>query len=544
MFIVRWGEPYRVSINGIKQWRREWCIPKEYLKDFFLFWNSNKYKMFECGFSITKSQATNKWYLLETKNNINLFKSFNVSNTNNTNTYVDINDGFVLPDYNVTNIDGLRVWQVNAVSKLVSSLNCWGGAVDGSEMGCGKTFTACGVIRELNAPFVVVCPKPVKNQWKKVITNHFNLEDKLKGIINYELLIRGRKDSKIASYVLSRSTKRNQFTWKIPKNSVIIWDEAHRLKNFSTRSSKVCVESLKQGYKSIFLSGTLATSPLEIRTIGMYTKLFKNAKEYRTFIENHGCYLGNWGMEFNDDPEVLKLLHKYFFEQRGVRLRRDLIKNFPETEIIVQAYDMDEESTVKINEVYNEMEKELKVIENKRKSDGNNELTIRIRALQKTEMLKIPLIEEMIREGNDSGMSIVVFLNFSESIDALAKRLNTQCIYDGRNVNIREKNIELFQSNKEKNLITNISAAREGLNLQDEDGNYPRMTILSPTYSVRYLQQALGRVHRENSKTKSIQKIVYVANTQEEKVVDSVGKKMENLTLVNNGAITDDDLKI
>ncbi len=78
----------------------------------------------------------------------------------------------------------------------------------------------------------------------------------------------------------------------------------------------------------------------------------------------------------------------------------------------------------------------------------------------------------------------------------------------------------------------------------DEEGGHPREAILSPTYSVLKLKQALGRVHRENSKTKSIQKLLYVAGTQEEDVVDSMGQKLENLTLINNGTITDDDLKI
>ena len=139
---------------------------------------------------------------------------------------------------------------------------------------------------------------------------------------------------------------------------------------------------------------------------------------------------------------------------------------------------------------------------------------------------------------------IVVFLNYSDSIDALAKRFNTECIYDGRNEKIRQKYVELFQANEEPLLITNIGAAREGLNLGDEHGGHPRMSLISPTDSVQKLKQALGRIHRENSKTKSIQKFLYIADTQENDVVDNVGQKLENLTLINNGIITDDDLKI
>jgi hypothetical protein len=89
-----------------------------------------------------------------------------------------------------------------------------------------------------------------------------------------------------------------------------------------------------------------------------------------------------------------------------------------------------------------------------------------------------------------------------------------------------------------------VAAAREGLNLGDEHGGHPRLALLSPTYKVVYLKQCLGRVHRENSKSKSIQRLLYIANTQEDRVVESVGKNLENLTLINNGKNTDEDLKI
>lgn len=159
-------------------------------------------------------------------------------------------------------------------------------------------------------------------------------------------------------------------------------------------------------------------------------------------------------------------------------------------------------------------------------------------------MLKIPLFEEMIRESIEAGMSVIVFLNYCDSVDALAKRFNTTCIYDGRNEKVRDENLKLFQENKEPLLITNIGAAKEGLNAGDELGGHPRISLISPTYSVQKLKQALGRIHRENSKTKSIQKIIYIADTPEEGVVDSVGQNLENMTLINNGTITDDDLKI
>lgn len=535
---IRWSPPYKIYESTFSQWRREWCIPKEHLGSFFDYWKKNKYTMLGNGFSVKKSSATNEWFLFETKDFVEQFKIVDINKKD-----TPKRDNFIPPEYTLSKTDGLRPWQVKSAEKLVSAITHWGSGVDGSELGVGKTYTACGVARELDVPFIIVCPKPVINQWKKVIDNHFHLQKNCKGIINYELLIRGRKDSSIASYVLNRQTKRKKFTWKIPASSLIIWDEAHRLKNYKTKNSKTCIAAHKQGYKQLFLSATLATSPLDLRTIGECTKMFNSSNEYYQWAYDHGVYKGTWGLEFNNDVNVLKKIHSYIFEQRGSRLQRDVIPNFPETEIIVNAYDMDEQDSKKIREVYDEMKRELKKLDIKGKSD-ESEMAIRTRALQRAEMLKIPLIEEMVREGIDSGMTVIVFLNYSDSIDALAKRFNTQCIYDGRNEKIRQQYIDAIQNDKETLLIANSAAAKEGLNLGDASGKHPRLSIISPTYSVQIIKQVLGRVHRENSKTKSIQKIVYAANTQEEGVVDSVGSKLENLTLINNGVITDNDLKI
>ena len=538
MLDISWSPPVTVREGFATKWRREWCIPPKMLGGFFAFWKANRFKMLADGFTVIKSERTGKWYLYETKDNAALFKVLG----NEPVSYSKYNDKFELPPHRIIRTDGLRPWQVGAAEKLVSSIKHWGAAVDGSELGVGKTYTALGVVRDLGVPFIIVCPKPVMNQWKKVINTHFHMEKDMEGIINYELLIRGRKDSDIASFVLHRHAKRPTLEWKLPKNTVIVWDEAHRLKNFKTKASKTCIVAHKQGYKQLFLSASIAVSPLDLRTIGTCTGLFKTANEYYSWAYAHGVYKGNWGLEFNNDSKTLKQIHKYLFEQRGVRLQRDIIPNFPETEIIVNAYDMSEEDTSKIREIYTEMSKELNNLKNR--STGDSEMAIRIRALQKTELIKVPLMEEMIREGMDAGMSIVVFLNYSDSVDALAARLNTTCIYDGRNEKVRGKNVELFQSNRELVLVTNIAAAKEGLNLGDEEGGHPRLAILSPTYSVLKLKQALGRVHRENSKTKSVQRILYVAGTQEEDVVDSMGQKLENLTLINNGIVTDKDLKI
>jgi vacuolar-type H+-ATPase subunit E/Vma4 len=374
--------------------------------------------------------------------------------------------------------------------------------------------------------------------WRRVIKNHFKMNHKLVGIINYELLRVGRKDSNIASYVKRRDTRRNEFVWKIPKSTLIIWDESQKLKGANTKNSETCMAALKQGYKMLFCSATNATNPLELKTVGTAIKLFENNKQYYTWLYNHGVTKGRFGLQFDGNKEVLKKLHTDIFEHRGVRLSRDTIPNFPESQIIAECYDMEEETKNKINKIYSEMESEINKLKKRIKENKKeNQLTAILRARQKVELLKVPLFVEMIEEGIENGMSIVVFLNFTETIDALSERLNTKCIVNGdpKYIKFRQQNIDDFQSDKQRVILINIQAGSSGLSLHDLNGNYPRMSIISPSYSAVLMRQSTGRIWRDSAKSKSIQKIIFASGTVEEKVCESVKQKLENMDTLNDG---------
>tara|TARA_Y100000588_G_C13888717_1_gene767717 strand:- start:498 stop:758 length:261 start_codon:yes stop_codon:yes gene_type:complete len=83
-----------------------------------------------------------------------------------------------------------------------------------------------------------------------------------------------------------------------------------------------------------------------------------------------------------------------------------------------------------------------------------------------------------------------------------------------------------------------IQAGGTGLSLHDEDGGHPRVALISPTFSAVELRQALGRVHRASGKSKSIQKIVFAANTVEDRVAAAVRRKLNNLDMINDGELT------
>jgi len=411
----------------------------------------------------------------------------------------------------------------------------------------GKTYSSIAVARELDLKICVICPKSIINKWKQVITEHFGLGDKLIDVTNYEKLIRGNKDSKIGSFVLHRHARGKKFEWKLPKKTLIIWDEAHKLKNWKTQNAKRCNDAIVKGYPMLFCSATLATNPLEMRAIGKAVKLFTGSRSYYDWAYNNGVYKGTWGLEFNNDRRVLKRLNHQLFTQRGVRLRRDKIPNFPVSEISPEIYDMDLQDVNKINEIFWEMERELELVRQREKEDKKRanqvnqelqEIVIQMRARQKTELVKVPLFIEMIEEAKEEGFSVVVFVNFTETLQAMANRIGTTCIFDGQIPDKeRAKNVKLFQADKERVIIVNTQSGGTGLDLHDLHGNFPRLSLISPAYSVILMKQALGRVWRDGAKTKSLQKIVCVANTVEENVCKNLQRKFNNLSLLNDGEL-------
>jgi superfamily II DNA or RNA helicase len=522
---VAWSKPYKNN----KVWMRDWEIPQSIYSDFFKYWKVNGNSLKLRGYSVSKKNEL--WYLHESKTTK---KAFGLSKKEPVNTpYTPV----ALIPVKIKDPSGLRPWQIEMVEKLVSIINANNCAIDGSDTGVGKSYVSCGVARELNLNILVVCPKAVMESWRRVICNHFKMKDNLVGIINYELLRRGRTDNEFASYVKRRDTCRKEFVWKLPKNTLIVWDESQKLKGSSTKNSETCISAFKQGYKMLFCSATNATNPLELKTVGTALKLFNNNREYYLWLYEHGVVKGRFGLEFKGGRDVLNKLHKDIFIDRGVRLSRDVIPNFPASQIIADCYDMGEQAKNKINSIYTEMSKELNRLKSKSKAKSLSVLTTILRARQEIELVKVPLFIEMIEEGLEDGMSVVVFVNFTETIHALATRLNTRCIVNGEAENQanRQQNIDDFQDDKSRVILVNIAAGGAGLSLHDLTGNHPRLALISPSYSAVQMRQSTGRVWRDGAKSKSLQKIVFVANTVEEKVCDSVKLKLENLDTLNDG---------
>jgi superfamily II DNA or RNA helicase len=153
---------------------------------------------------------------------------------------------------------------------------------------------------------------------------------------------------------------------------------------------------------------------------------------------------------------------------------------------------------------------------------------------------------EMIEDWFDEGISPVVFVNFTDTVEAIEKQLKKNKKFNGLISKIvggqtdkqRQSDIDGFQNDTKRIMIANLAAGNAGISLHDLNGKFPRGSVISPSYSAINMLQALGRIHRANGKTPCIQKIMFASDTIEEQACRRVQAKLNNLEALNDGDLT------
>ena len=434
----------------------------------------------------------------------------------------------------------------HAVS-LLNSLYINGVACDQSETGTGKTYVAAWLAKNLNSPVVIVCPKVVIPSWTKVLS-YFGI--KAHCLINYEKLMRGNTEH--LNFKDGKDTGPSDYVINFPKNSLVILDEVHKCKSATSKNSDFLIKLKMDGYKSLLLSATAATNPLEMKAFGFATTLH-NLVSYRQFITSSGAYAGRYGgfqidLQSQKTVEAMSNIHNTLFNLYKVssRMTRKMFdKIFPDNHVMADCFDMGT-NTDKINRVYLQMEAEMAALEESSINYSQHHFAIMTKARRMAELLKVPTIVEMIEDWYDEGISPVVFVNFTDTVEAIEKQLAKNSKFDGKIARIvggqsdkvRQNDIELFQSDVKRIMIANLAAGNAGVSLHDLNGNFPRGSIISPSYSAINLLQALGRIHRAEGKTKCIQKVMFAAGTIEVEACKRVQCKLNNLECLNDGDLT------
>ena len=340
-------------------------------------------------------------------------------------------------------------------------------------------------------------------------------------------------DKNLTPKILRKNIKDYVFT--PPDDMMVIFDEVHRCKNYKSITSKLLLSIFRSNCKCLLLSATISDKLECFRPFGVVFGFYKDIRHFKPWIKRieKGREVYYKKKNMTKKQITLDIIHSKLFPKLGSRMKiKDLGSMFPSNQVLSQAYmSSNKEEIQQQYEIIQEAFKELK--QKHTRSSGLGKL---ITARMKVEMFKVPIMMDIINEGIDSGYSVVVFVNYKETMNTLANSLSTECLIHGDQTMVERQNmIDMFQNNVSKIIICIMQAGGVGISLHDIHGGHPRMSVISPTWSGQDMQQALGRIHRAGSKSPAIQRIVFCAETYEDIICELIQTKLTNITAINDG---------
>jgi hypothetical protein len=311
-----------------------------------------------------------------------------------------------------------------------------------------------------------------------------------------------------------------------------VFDEAHYFKSRASMNAKLALAAHLQKIPTLVMSATLAVDPLDLYATGRLLGLHSDDFEWKSFCYAHGCLDIGFETKFcpRHDPTALTRLNAALWPSRGHRKTYAEIPGFPEATDDVREVAAKPEALEKMEKAWARAA-ELTELER----DSEIAVTARLRARQLAELAKVPAIVELAKDLTDSGLSVPIFLNFKDSIDAVSAALCCPTI-DGRvSDRDREAAIQAFQADDVREIAIQTDAGGVGISLHDTRGKHPRHSILSPGDNARSLVQALGRNRRVGQVTPAFRTILTLENSIERKVYRALSAKVGQLDTINDG---------
>lgn len=469
----------------------------------------------------------------------------------------------------------LRYFQVEPANWLYTLLAGGVNCLDSSDCGAGKSYMALAAATALRLPALVIAPKISVTAWERVAA-HFGEEVT---VIGWEALRTGKtalgswefpRPSNVAektryfycincqcslgSFEMAPCFARHDgvhcFNTKLkPWNygrfrfhdgvKFVIFDECHRAAARDSLNADMMIAARRANKLILGLSATPGVSPLQFRALG-YALNLHDLTNFYTWARRHGCRTlpGLPGFHFllghDKQAAVMQRIHSAIIPSRGVRLRVDEIPGFPEIDIATELVDID--APEKIDALYAEMGPALARLRSTAATDPSLAITAQLRQRQKIELLKVPALVELTGKYRDAGMTVIIFVNFRDTVAELSNRLETLSFIDGTVTGERRDSIiDAVQANRERILIVNSRAGAESFGAHDLDGNFPRMGLVCPGYDARNFRQVCGRLRREGGKSIARYRVVLAARSVEEKIQKALDSKLNCLDSLLDG---------
>ena len=502
----------------------------------------------------------------------------------------------------------LREHQVEPVRQIQEILSRHKSGVDLSHPGAGKTYVASAVAAASGLPTLIVHPKVARSTWEvaaEVFGERFSQVgyEMLRagntpfgrwsnGAAPRERFYKCQCCQRIVNlddmepcychplgiHCLETKSKAHDYGKFIfhPAVKQVIFDEGHRCNGLDSLNADMLIAAKRQGLRTLVLTATAGCNPLHFRALGYLLDLHNLEQDliervvkpgdglypiamthrirpnFYRWAAKYGCrrdprFRGfKWLVGESQQNEIMREIRSLIIPSRGVRLSPEDIPGFPECDIQPELYDVT--SPEVFNKLYEQVRESQEALKLRKLDDvaPDSPLTKILRARQEIELLKVPIAAELGQDYLDKGFSLVLFVNFRQTIDELAKVFPEARIIDGspNSVRQRDESVELFQANQINTLIVNNDAGGACLSMQDLDGFHPRAGLMMPCFSATVMRQVFGRLPRDGGKSKVVYRVLLAQKTVDTNVHRALRMKLNNLDALNDADLNPGNLMI
>ena len=443
-----------------------------------------------------------------------------------------------------------RPYQLEAAQRLSQILSERGFALDASDTGVGKTFTAVATALEFEDQdgqiprIAVICRARAVTKWKAAIY-HCGIMPEF--VMSWEKARNGRNDLFIP--IRNRLGRVRAFHLDMPHPMILIIDEIHAGGGLKSQNAELVIAAQRNPNVLVLgLSATPADSPLKMRALGFCTGMHRLDNDFWNWCRRNGCVRSPFGGLYfrkGDRDRVLGDIHRKLFEGPdawGIRLRKKNLfeaGQFPEAQTTVELWDLPGSPPSWLLPWLGLVDDDEQADIERHEGDPAPGI-LAIRDRQRAELFKVPALIEEIEDRFEEGESVIVFVQFTRTIQVISERLGSidHGVLDGkRSRRDQEAAVNDFQSGRTRVLVCQVDAGSESIDLHDTHGSRPRHVIVFPTYKAVTLIQVLGRAVRSGAKSPVVQRIVYSSTGIESKIARAVDNRLENLSLLTDGEL-------
>ncbi len=328
----------------------------------------------------------------------------------------------------------------------------------------------------------------------------------------------------------------------IDETSLVIFDEAHKIKNLADQEEKGVGRAYYASFitrntkRVLFATATPCDRPYDMLYL-QRAGLFKDELQFRNIMRMVGIYYdaekrnergelvrrGRWKIDRSDkqrDFANINVSNLFsFITREGCMIRREIqYTNLDVNMVTVTVPDSVKQELAAITQECTSLDDK-----GRSKVDKLKEL---LRHTEAMEGYKLDAAVELTRKELEEGRNVVIFTSFVDeeeredgedklgSVRILKNRLAKH--YGEKAVGVlvsaqgpyesfrRLENVAQFQSGERRVLIGTITSGGTGVNLDDQIGNAPR-TIIIITAPLTFINvmQGIGRVVRANTKSRS-----------------------------------------